>query len=443
MNYINRDLEETLSSFLKSDRGKHIILFSGARQTGKSTLMEYLPCPEKKIIINLWDEEREILALRKAPTFSEFEHILKTVFRFTPGGNSVLIIDEAQASEYIGLFIMEMQRKWRGQKVILLGSLLANLYKKGQPMPAGRTVEFICRPLNFREFLRFGGKEHLYGLVNNGIASSPDIHHLFMDEYRHYLQIGGLPGIVAAYHENGDLPILFESLMNHIYRDADRVIDPSTGSRQGRIPQYGRILETAMKSIACHIGSPTQNATLLSPDSPAYRTVLPHVLEALNIWHLVYTLPLQTAQVSTKKGYSSKKYLFDTGIANFIITRLMPVRFGEGDQTAAMLLENGILQDCISCVESINAIQCYRSNNRVPTELDFIVTLGGKSVPIEVKSSASIKLNTISQLMEYLERTDKKEGYVVVTGLPETKEFRGKTIRLIPPYMLLEVLRNR
>ncbi len=441
MDYIKRDLEGPLSSFLKSDNGEHIVLLSGARQTGKSTLAEHLPCSEKKIIINLWDEERETLALRNAPTFSEFEHILKTVFQFTPDGSSILIIDEAQASEYISSFIMEMQRKWRGQKVILLGSLLANLYKKVQAMPVGRTVEFICRPLNLREFLRFDGKEHLYDLVKNGSSLSPDIHLLLMDEYRKYLQIGGLPGIVAAYAENRDLPILFESLLNNIYRDADRFIDPSTGARQSRIPQYGRILETAMNSIAHHLGSPTQNTTLLSSDSPAYRTVLPHVLEALNVWHLIYTLPLQTAQFSTKKGYNSKKYVFDTGIANFLLTRLMPVQFGEGDQATAMLLENGVLQDCISCVESINAIQCYRSNNRVPTELDFVVTHGEKTIPIEVKSSSAIKLNTLSQLVDYLERMDKKDGYVVYTGLPETREFRDKAIHLIPPYKVLELLR--
>jgi predicted AAA+ superfamily ATPase len=146
------------------------------------------------MVINLWDEERETVALRNAPTFSEFEHILKSVFRFIPDGSSILILDEAQASDHISSFLMEMQRKWQGQKVLLLGSLLANLYKKGQPMPVGRTVEFTCRPLNFREFLRFGEKENLYELVNGVNTISVEIHNLLMDEYRKYLQWGGIAG---------------------------------------------------------------------------------------------------------------------------------------------------------------------------------------------------------------------------------------------------------
>jgi hypothetical protein len=441
MKYIKRNLEDNISSYIQSSN-EQILLLSGARQTGKSTLVENLPCREKKIIINLWDEERETIALRNARTFSEFSHILKTVYGFMPNKNSILIIDEAQASDFISSFLMEMHRKWNGQKVIMLGSLLANFYKRGQALPVGRTVEFICRPLNFQEFLRFRAKENYFDLITRYKSISPDIHQLLMDEYRIYLHIGGLPGIVNADTKNLDLVILFESLLNHIYRDADRFISPQENSRRSRIPQYGRILETVLKSIAHHIGVPTQNSTLLSSDSPAYRTILPHVLEALSLWHLAYTLPFKTAQYSTKKGYSSKKYLLDTGIANFLLTRLMPVQFGKGDQIAAMLLENSVLQDCISCVESSKAIECYRSNNKAPTELDFLVTWQGSVIPLEVKSSTKIKLNTISQLVDYLERSDRKYGYVVYTGMPEVKKFRNKTIYCIPPYMVMGLFKN-
>lgn len=441
MEYIHRDLADRLSSFLDGEND-HIVLLSGARQTGKSTLAEHFSCRRKKLILNLWDEEREIIALRSARTFSEFEHVLDTVFRFSPSEKTVLIIDEAQASEYISSFIMEMHRKWRGQKVILLGSLLANLYKKGQPLPVGRTVEFVCRPLNFSEFLRFRKKEHLLGLVDTKRSFSREIHLLLLDEYRIFLQIGGLPGIVSATMERRDLPLLFESLLNNIYRDADRFIDPLSTGRRSRIPQYGRILESVMKAVAHHTGAPTQNTTLLSSDSPAYRMVLPHVLEALGAWHLAYTLTYQTAQLTSKKGYSSKKYLFDTGVTNFLINRLLPVHLGDGSQHGAMLLENAVLQDCVSCVDSSNAIQCYRSSNRVATELDFVVTCKGRQVPLEVKSSPRVKNNTVSQLLDFMERSSLDDGYVIYSGMPEKREVQGRMIHFLPPYMVVDLVRK-
>jgi hypothetical protein len=36
------------------------------------------------------------------------------------------------------------------------------------------------------------------------------------------------------------------------------------------------------------------------------------------------------------------------------------IQFGDGNQTAAMLFENAVLQDCVSCDESIGAIEFYR-----------------------------------------------------------------------------------
>ncbi|MBD3321200.1 MAG: AAA family ATPase [Chitinivibrionales bacterium] len=435
MPYYKRDLEACISSYLRSP-GDQIALISGARQTGKSTLIENLRCDKEKVIINLWDEERETLAVRHAATFSEFQHILQTVFRFIPDGSRILVIDEAQASENLCSFIMEMQRKWKGQKVVLLGSLLANLFQKGKPQPVGRTIEFICRPLNFREFLRFRDKEDYLGMVTGHDRYSEEIHNLLMDEYRIFLQIGGLPGVVTADKDGQSLILMYESLLNNLYRDADRFIGSIQESKHYRVPQYGRIMEIALSSIAHHLAFPTQNTTLLSSNSPAYRTVLPLVLEALWAWHLAYTLSFATAQVTSKKGYSSKKYLFDTGIANFLLTRGMPVQFGGKDQTPAMLLENAVLQDCISFVESVKAIQCYRSSNKVTTELDFVVRYKEKTIPLEVKSSTKVKHSTINQFIDFIQRSGISMGYVVYTGMPETEEIAGKRITYIPPYLI-------
>ncbi len=443
MDYIKRDLEEDLCRFLREDKGEHIVLISGARQTGKSTLVENLPCSRNGLIINFWDEEREVIALRNARTFSEFETILKTVFSFEPHKGTTLILDEAQASEHLSSFIMEMQRKWRGQKVILLGSLLANLYKAGRPMPVGRTVDFTCRPLNFNEFLRFRGKQDYLQLVKGKDDISLHAHELILEEYRLYLQIGGLPGIVKANYVGSELILLFESFLNNIYRDADRFIDPETTTRKGRAPQYGRVVEAVMSAIAHHICSLTQNATLLSTDSPAYRTILPHVLDALASWHITYTLGFRTPHPTTKKGYSSKKYLFDTGVANFLLTRLFTVNLTGSDPNASMLLENAVLQDCIGFVQSVKAVQCYRSNNRVSTELDFVVQCRERLIPIEVKSSSSVKSNTLSQLLDFLNRMGISEGYVVYTGLPETRVIRNKKIRLIPPYLVTALMQDQ
>ncbi len=443
MSYIRRDLEAKIVRHVQSESDA-ILLISGARQTGKTTLIENIQLPMEKTILNLWDEEREIISLRHARTFSEFESFLATFFGFRPDGSTILVIDEAQAADSLALFLMEMQRKWKKQKVILLGSILSNLFAGNAPMPTGRTLELVCRPLNFREFLRFRGKENtldlLSDILDGQLDLDPNIHALLVSEYELFLQIGGLPGIVRAHLGKEDTRLIFESFLANVYRDADRYIYQEEHGRRGRAPQYGSVLEYAMRSIAFHVGQATQNSTILSSDSPAYRTILPKVLEALRSWHLAYFLPFETAQLTTKKGYNSKKYLLDTGMVNFLVNRFLPVRLNDGSEVTAKLLENAVLQELVASASSIGNITSYKTSNRVPNELDYLATIGERVLPIEVKSSAKVNQKSLSQLLAYLSRNNQNRGYVIYTGLPKLTKIENKEIWHLPPYLISQIL---
>lgn len=438
MEYISRDIELAIQRHVAGG-GDEILLLAGARQTGKSTMLHNISLPARKTIVNLWDEEPEIAALRNASTLSSFEQYLHTFFQFKPDGSSVLIIDEAQASRHLSSFLMEMHRTWKGQKVILSGSLLTNLYADGRPLPVGRTVELVCRPLNFGEFLRFRKKEDYFSLMKSGdggFACEPETHAILLSEYELYLQIGGMPGIVSSNEEKRDTLLLLDSLLGALYKDADRFIsiEPS------RTPQYGSVLETVFKNVALHIGQPTQNTTLLSSDSPAYRTVLPRVTDAMKAWNLLYVLEYETAALTTKKGYSSKKYLYDVGIANFVINRFLPVKLGDSSPVVAALLENALLQDIAGMSVPMKNIRCYRSSNRVPSELDFVVYVNDTTLPIEVKSSVKVNKKSLSQLLGFCTRKNLKSGYVVYGGPPKTEEYNGVSVTYIPPYMLYPMI---
>jgi predicted AAA+ superfamily ATPase len=439
MMYCPRDLEQLIQQHIASETDA-ILLISGARQTGKTTLMENVPLGKQKIIINLRDESRETVALRNAQTLVELERYLKAFYRFEPDGRTVLVIDEAQAASHLALFLMEMHRTWRGQKVVLLGSILSNLFSNNVPMPTGRTVELVCRPLNFREFLRFEDKVDLLTLLPDEIPKLTDferpVHDLLMAEYERFLQIGGLPGIVQAALRQDDVRLLFDSYIANLYRDADRFIAQIDVERRGRTPAYGSVLEHALKSIAQKIGQPTQNSSILSTDSPAYRTVLPVVLEALKSWRLAYFLDTETKQLTSKKGYGSKKYLFDTGVVNYLINRLFPVRLSEGKEVVAKLLENCVLQDLSSYVSSTRRITCFKTNNKVQSELDFVVDFNNRLVPLEVKSTDKVNSKSIAQLLSFMKISGVKEGFVVYTGAYQMKKIEDCVVHFIPPYVL-------
>lgn len=437
--YFARDIEKELLRQIGSTQNR-ITLLSGARQTGKTTIVENLPTDRPKRIINFWDETTEITALKLAETFELFEKYLFQFFKFKPDGSTLLIIDEAQASPSLGRYLMQMHRTWPKQRVVLLGSILSNLVRDNMPMPAGRVVELVCRPLNFIEFLRFKGKDNYLELLPSRLDETfhidVNLHNLLMAEYETFLQIGGLPGIVNAFVNNEDCLLLFDSLLNNYYRDADRYIYQETDITRSRVVQYGSLMEHCMKTIAQHIAFPTQNSTIVSTDSPSYRSVLPKVLEALRAWHIAYFVQNETKQQTTKKGYSSKKYLFDTGVANLLLNHLLPVSLKAPSELNAQLLENAVLQELVSRTGNIRRITSYKNNNKAKTELDFLVRYRERIIPIEVKCAVNVNQKALSQMLTYLEDSKRQEGVVVYTGQPQIKKISGQTLHFIPPYYL-------
>jgi len=56
------------------------------------------------------------------------------------------------------------------------------------------------------------------------------------------------------------------------------------------------------------------------------------------MWHLLYYLKIKTKELTTKKGYNSKKYILDTGIINFISNKMLPVSLDSNSKIVAQLL---------------------------------------------------------------------------------------------------------
>ena len=96
--YVKRDIEEAILSHLNSANDQFILL-SGARQTGKTSILENIRTDKEKLIINLWDESVNTKLIKSAATFEQLEQFLSSAYGFRPDNSKILIIDEAQAGE--------------------------------------------------------------------------------------------------------------------------------------------------------------------------------------------------------------------------------------------------------------------------------------------------------------------------------------------------------
>ena len=97
-----------------------MLLVEGARQVGKSSLVEHAlsKSSRKSYKLNLERDSRFCSMVDGCREFSEFEQLLRDRIGFACDTGEVLFIDEAQESRRLGGFVRFMKEEWARASVI-------------------------------------------------------------------------------------------------------------------------------------------------------------------------------------------------------------------------------------------------------------------------------------------------------------------------------------
>ena len=138
---IKRVLTDKILSLLG---GNKAITIMGARQVGKSTLLQMVLGERDKV---LWmnGDDRDVHEL--------FVNMTSTRLKAIIGNNEIIVIDEAQRIPDVGLRIKLITDQISGVQVVATGSSSFELSNKINESLAGRKREFILFPLTFREMV--------------------------------------------------------------------------------------------------------------------------------------------------------------------------------------------------------------------------------------------------------------------------------------------------
>ena len=138
---IHRELEEQITSLLGS--GKAIIIM-GARQVGKSTLLDTI-FRHRTDVLWMTGDDLDIQELFSQMTSSRIKALL--------GNSKILIIDEAQRIPDIGLRLKLITDQIKDVQVVATGSSSFELASKVNESLAGRKREFRMFPVSFSEMV--------------------------------------------------------------------------------------------------------------------------------------------------------------------------------------------------------------------------------------------------------------------------------------------------
>ena len=427
---IQRDLEKRLIAHI-AHRVEHpnVALLEGARQVGKTTLVEAIrPKLNREILyLNLEEDSRAVYDLNSCEDFAEFETYLATVYQFKGDGQRVLCIDEAQESSVLGGFVRFMKEKWQHTPVILTGSSMSRIFGPETRFPVGRVTRFLLQPFSFREFLRCGKEEEL--LAFEDLFQIPlFLHERLLKYVQSYLDVGGLPAVASSFFDELDWRQLRRDLYLDYRSDFARIFSATEAS----------LFDQCLRGVASNLGSPSKYAQMVRTTSALYRRV-PDFLELLESWKLIYKSNIQGTRPE-QQGFSPKRYLYDPGLANDLrLTALPRIDILSSLDAAHRTPLGGIIENMLATeLVALGQDLTGWKKGVNSSEVDFIFrTALGDTIPIECKASLVTRPRDTGGLSEYAARHGSNLGVLVNLDMPgKLTTSTGLKVIHIPVYLL-------
>lgn len=432
MQYFPRLLDKDILSFIEeTQEHKNILLVEGARQVGKSFLVEQAlrKCSKKWFSVNLEKENRLRSGIDACQEFKEFEQLLRDRIGFDGFADQVLFLDEAQESLKLGQFVRFMKEDWPKATVILSGSTLSRLFREETRYPVGRVRRLLLSPLCFSEYLVATGHEHLaQAILSEGEITTSRHEHL-LSLYDRFLLTGGLPAVVLAELGKRDYLEVLSQVLADYEQDFIRLFGEADAN----------VVRACFLSVANFVGGPSKNTSVLPSPGSRVNARINEIFARLETWHLILRSDQKGPGVEASHNYLPKRYLFDTGILRRLrevavpSIRLLDTLVPLARQPLGGIIEN---QTAIELVRQGLSLYGWK---KTPSggEIDFVVKRGGGTCPVECKASLTFNRKNIRGICEYLTLYQQPFGMIVslapyaVFSLPG-----GLTVANVPIYGL-------
>jgi hypothetical protein len=210
---MKRKITQKLIEWKNQTKNRLPLILHGARQVGKTFILEELGTTQYKNIIYINFEQ--------TPSFKSVfdgdlvpERIIRLLEVATDKsivpGETLIILDEIQTCERALTSLKYFAESADSFHIVAAGSLLGiAIHRENASFPVGKVRMEALYPLDFEEYLWALGKESLAGEIRRafeGDLSLVDLlHEQALELYKNYLCTGGMPAAVSEYAENRKL----------------------------------------------------------------------------------------------------------------------------------------------------------------------------------------------------------------------------------------------
>lgn len=374
-----------------------VIVLSGARQTGKSTLLQ------NEAPFSSWHyvsfDDLEVLSIaEKRP-----DEILDI--------SKYLIVDEAQRSPSFMHAVKRAVDSDSSRRIVLSGSADMLLMKRVSESLAGRAIYFNLTPFSFGELINRPPDSWIEDLISNGRIS--DVHGSYKSagiDLRFSIFRGFLPPVTALKKEDHIYTWLEAYVKTYLERDLRDIAEIS----------YLSDFRKMMELLA------VRNASILKQsevarDAGLSQATLGRYINILETTNLFLKLRPYTKNIGVRLIKSPKIFCIDPGLtaslAGYRSSGSIPAQY------MGSLLESYVLLNLIA-LSSLRGgnVFYFRTQGGKEKEIDFIIESENRIVAVETKLSETVSAGDIKNLLFFKEINKNFTAGLLVYAGRETRQ---------------------
>lgn len=383
----------------KSQASRKPLLIDGARQTGKTFLLQELFGKTFTNILRIDFLENPASKAAFDGSLSPDDLLMNleliTNQTFNPK-TDLLILDEIGECERAVTSLKYFAEKAPTYFVAASGSNIGLL----NTFPVGKVEQYNLRPLTFREFIHASHEPALIKAFETQ-ASSSAVHNKLMDKLTDYFFTGGMPEAVATWYRYKEL-----SILDRVEKVTKVHADLVEGYRRDFGKYAGKVDAALIKSVFDNI--PAQLSLLTDESVKRFKFKNVHErksrysdFESAIHWLRCCRLALanypieglpKTPLAAYKKENRVKLFLLDVGLLNHMLGSGYKEIKQQSYEYKGYVAENFVQQE----LTAIGIDPSY-SWNDARAEIEFILaTDEGDIIPVEVKSGKRTRAKSLA-----------------------------------------------
>ncbi|MDF1498755.1 MAG: ATP-binding protein [Patescibacteria group bacterium] len=330
----------------KLSKSNKIVIIYGARQVGKTTLVEQLIAELSLKTLKINADELKYHDILSSRDLDKMKSLVS--------GYELLFIDEAQRIENIGINLKILADGLPDLKIIVTGSSSFELSNKIKEPLTGRTWTYNLFSLSFLELSAVCNEFELKSLLDN------------------ILIFGSYPGVFNLENISDKKKLLEEISSSYLYKDILEL---------ERIKKSDKIYKL-LKLLAFQIGQEV-SVNELAVNLELSHEKIRKYLDLLEKSFIIYRLSALSKNPRKEIAKKDKIYFYDIGVRNIVIDNLKPLS-DRNDQGA--LFENFLVSERVKKNNyQEKFVSAYFWRAYTGSEIDYVEEEAGKFRAYEFK----------------------------------------------------------